>query len=536
MKRARSRPMVVTFLALSAALAAGCGDDENPRTAGSSGGNTTSTQLSGMLSYEAVPYNGSNQGLDYSKITTRPIRGARVLLLDAANDAILAETTSGGDGKYVFVKSDAPNVKISVYAETTTPSIVVADNTAQNARYVLESAPIVVDGPKTLDLVAGSGWTGSSYGKPRVSAPFSILDAAYAAASRFIDEGVPKPTFPKLEINWSVENRPEDGDVNLGEISTSHWDGTEIYILGKEDIDTDEFDTHVIVHEWGHSFEQFISRSDSFGGSHGYGDVLDPRLAFSEGFCNALSAIILDPDTVYSDASGMQQNNGFSEDINENDTSAAAVPGWYSETTVQNIVYDLYDNDQGESFDKVNLGVPGIYSAAIGGLKMTPALTTIFPFVNAVKTEQTNMSSAIDAIVTHHSNGSGFGIDPVQDDWGKDETHSGGEQGAIPVYLGIIPGQATLANFAGGLDWALLGQNRFFRFKGTGGTMSVSTTCTEDVDLYVYFRGVEVDSSATTDGNEFVTFSTKAGDDYVINVQGFGQISGLYQAQVDLAQ
>jgi len=263
--------------------------------------------------------------------------------LDAGNDNVLAETVSTKDGTYSFQWSGSPNVKIWVYAETTEPQIAIADNTVQNAKYVLESAVLLADEPKTLNLVAESGWTGSSYGKPRQAAPFAILDAAYSAARRFIDEGTPKPTFPKLEINWSVENRPEDGNVGLGQIGTSYWDGGEIYILGKEDVDTDEFDTHVIVHEWGHSFEDFIARSDSQGGSHGFGDVLDPRLAFSEGFCNALSGIILEPDTVYSDASGVQQKDGFWNDVDENDTNADTNTGWLSETTVPKLIFNSYE-------------------------------------------------------------------------------------------------------------------------------------------------------------------------------------------------
>lgn len=531
-RRTKPRRGIPLFVMLSALVAAGCGSDEKPAT---TGGTPSNPRLSGELRYESVPYDRLNDGLDYSKIASHPIRGARVLLLDAANDNVLEETRSSSEGKYAFNWSGSPSVKIWVYAETTDPPIVVVDNTTQNAKYVLESAEIVADGAETLDIVARTGWTDGSYGNERQSAPFTILDAAYAAARRFIDEGTPKPVFPKLEINWSVENRPEDGNVNLGQIGTSYWDGSEIYILGKEDVDTDEFDTHVIVHEWGHSFEDFISRSDSQGGSHGFGDVLDPRLAFAEGFCNALSAIILEPDTVYSDASGVQQKDGFWEDIDDNDTSAAAKPGWYSETTVQNIVFDLYDDDKNgaEAFDKVSLGVPGIYAAMVGGYKTTPAMTTLFPFVAALKANHANAVGAIDELVVHHGNGSGFGIDPIADDWGTNETHDGDDSNAIPVYIGMKIGESKTVTLIGGLDWALLGQNRFLRFTGNGSPVNVSTSSFDDVDIYVYRRGKEIASAMTTSGNESVKFSTTT-DEYVINIQGFGEFSGPYDVLVDV--
>ena len=150
-RRSKLRLMVPVLVGLSGLIAAGCGGDEKPTTTGT-GGSTSKPRLSGLLHYEYVPYDKGNDGLDYSKIGSRPIRGARVLLLDATNDVILEETTSSNDGKYSFDWSGAPNVKLWVYAETVVPAIVIADNTTQNAKYVLESAEIVADGPKTLDL------------------------------------------------------------------------------------------------------------------------------------------------------------------------------------------------------------------------------------------------------------------------------------------------------------------------------------------------------------------------------------------------
>jgi hypothetical protein len=230
----------------------------------------------------------------------------------------------------------------------------------------------------------------------------------------------------------------------------------------------------------------------------------------------------------------MQQKDGFWDDIDENDTSAGGKPGWYSETTVQNIVFDLYDDDKNgtEEFDKVALGIPGIYAAMVGGLKTTSALTTLFPFVSTLKANHVEAASAIDTLVTYHGSGGGFGIDPIGDEWGTNETHGGDEPNAIPVYVGMKIGDSKTVTLTGGLDWALLGQNRFLRFTGNGASVNVSTTCVDDVDVYVYRHGVEVANALTTSGNESVKFSTKAGDEYVINVQGYGEFSGSYKAIV----
>ena len=53
----------------------------------------------------------------------------------------------------------------------------------------------------------------------------------------------------------------------------------------------------------------------------------------------------------------------------------------------------------------------------------------------------------------------------------------------------------------------------------------------DDVDLFVYLRGGEVANAATMSGNESVQFVAKAGEEYVINVQGYVlDVNGPYQA------
>ena len=48
-----------------------------------------------------------------------------------------------------------------------------------------------------------------------------------------------------------------------------------IHSCGQQNSDTDEYDRHVVVHEWFHYFEDHFSRSDSMGGVHGFGNIKD---------------------------------------------------------------------------------------------------------------------------------------------------------------------------------------------------------------------------------------------------------------------
>ena len=218
---------ILTFTAmasLSAALAlqAGCGDDETSNNGSASQGPPS---VSGVLRYERVPRRQGQEGLDYGAVTPQPIRGARVQLLNAADGAVLAETVSGDDGAYTLPLQSPMRVKLWIFSETTMPLITVEDNTAGNAVYVLESAEVEASAPTQLDVLATTGWGGSTYTGPRFAAPFAILDMAYEAARRFRTEVSP-PEFPPLKLNWSVNNRPEDGSVTTGQIGNSHWDGS----------------------------------------------------------------------------------------------------------------------------------------------------------------------------------------------------------------------------------------------------------------------------------------------------------------------
>src|SRR5260363_247468 len=74
----------------------------------------------------------------------------------------------------------------------------------------------------------------------------SILDTIYKGMQRILRID-PKFKFEPLPIFWSTDNRPTDGDKAIGEIGTSHVaGGKEMYILGKEDVDIDEYDEGVM--------------------------------------------------------------------------------------------------------------------------------------------------------------------------------------------------------------------------------------------------------------------------------------------------
>jgi len=227
--------------------------------------------------------------------------------------------------------------------------------------------------------------------------------------------------FPPLLVNWSINNKPtEPENLAAGDIGTSHYNGNgQLYILGAANNDTDEYDTHVITHEWAHYFEANFSRSDSIGGNHGSGDILDPAVAFGEGFSNAFSGMVMN-DPLYIDTGGVSQATVNLEMNLEADsmldittdtmfgsgTTDTLLGGFYSESSIQEILYDLYDSGISDD-DAIGLGFSPIYNVLTNGQKTTQAFTTIFSFLYYLKQENPASSVAITSLALAENIGEG---------------------------------------------------------------------------------------------------------------------------------
>jgi hypothetical protein len=476
--------------------------------------------VTGRVVYESV--RSTSSGLDYNQVTQRPVRGARVLLVDAGSGSTLAESTTQGDGSFSLPAAGG-QARVVVASQTVDPPILVKDNTDGDQVWGVESSP--VSGSAQINLVIPSGWTAGGYSADtRLSGPFAVLDAMWSAAQAFrAVRGVP---FPQLNVNWSPENRPESGSKPAGQITTSHWDGEQLWILGKENVDTDEFDSHVIVHEWGHYFESFLSRSDSVGGSHGSGDLLDMRVAFGEGWGNAVSAMALYPDSVYTDSLGARQSQGFGFDLESN--SQDPNPGWFSEASVQAILYDIFDPSN-DGADRISLGLGPIYDVMAGPQRSTVALTSIFSFAYALSQVDPGSVGGVDQLLMQHA------MMPVRDPFGEDETNDAGSADNLPIYRLVDVGGPPLTLILHGdqaENW--VGQNRYVAVIGNGASVTASATTSQDVSLEVLTSGSSLGfSDSFYSGTETVRFTTAPNTLYILAVGGF-PAAGAYSCTVQV--
>lgn len=383
--------------------------------------------LSGTLTYDYVPHNVNHIGLNYSAIEQRPIRGAVVELIDNAGQ-IKATTNSNAGGNFSVAVQKNINVKVRVKAQLLNTASVgwnfkVTDNTANNALYVLDgqfASTGSTDSVRTLR--AGSGWDGFSYATTRSAAPFAILDDVYTGLYRVIAAGNTENLSP-LELRWSTKNSAADGDYGKGEIGTSFFDGSAIYILGDANSDTDEYDPHVLLHEWGHYLEDELFRSDSLGGDHSDGEFLDIRVAMSEGFANAFSGMMTD-DVNYADASDDDQSAGFSFNIGRKNRPNK---GYFSEGSVGSIFYNFYISNIDKTANDFTPIFKVLSNVSYYG---NDAFTSIYLFHGQLKAIFPEYSALLENLMQEQTI---LGTD----EYGAGESNNGGLAVELPIYKKI---------------------------------------------------------------------------------------------------
>ncbi len=283
---------------------------------GGGGGNQpppANVTITGRITFERIPFDALGNGLDPAAIVEAPARQVRVQAIDAAGSAVLAEATTDTNGDYSVTVPSNRNLFIRARAEMiktgTAPTwdFRIANNTNADAIYALDgNAASSGTANSTRNLRAPTGFGANTYTGERAAAPFAILDSVFRA-KELVSSATPSTAFPELRLFWSEDNRPNAGPFcpDNGDINTSSYivfssndldqcnqpGATGIYILGDFGIgDTDEFDPHVIAHEFGHYIEDRFGRSDSIGGDHGGSmTLLDLRVAFGEGWGNAFS-------------------------------------------------------------------------------------------------------------------------------------------------------------------------------------------------------------------------------------------------------
>lgn len=285
----------------------------------------TATTITATAQYK---YRNVNRFVGLTTASTASIRYAEVQVLNSAGTAIqCGETDSSGNisvniprtaGTYtlkVFSRGDNSHVKASVLNNPTsmTPYSISTSFTLAGSETSLAVTLPAADYRNTLE---GGG--------------FNILDQILKA-NEFIQShstcaglGGICTAFtvaPKVRVFWTPGISPgayyssptSAISFYIGDDEPSYGMASGMYIMGGINgdvcVDTDHFDNSVIIHEYGHFLEKAFAYSNSPGGSHDGNAVIDPRLAWSEGWANFLQSAVRS-DNHYVDTKGNSDCSG----------------------------------------------------------------------------------------------------------------------------------------------------------------------------------------------------------------------------------
>jgi len=318
--------------------------------------NAPTQTVSGYAFYQKVDV--TNEGLDLSRPVMVPVRNARVEVFSRSSQSVVAVSQTDLRGRFsVPVPFDA-NLTVRVISRLRSSDLRVVDNTNQNQLYVVAAD---IDGrePRADILLADTS---------RLSGAFNILEVIQRGNDllKFADALIvpPAPT-----IFWSTRNWKGNGAINIsqGMVGTTYFNvaNNTAYVMGDrnghgDDSDSDEFDDAVIAHEYAHMLATRFSRDDSPGGRHRLGDMLDPRVAWSEGWANFFSSAVRN-DAIWRDSLGMNGVNIIRYDLEDN-VPTGDRPGYWSEASVNTILWDLMD-ERADTADDVQFSFAQIWTA-----------------------------------------------------------------------------------------------------------------------------------------------------------------------------
>ncbi|HEX6038434.1 MAG TPA: hypothetical protein VFZ20_10365, partial [Longimicrobium sp.] len=276
-----------------------------------------------------------------------PASGIRVEVVASPSREVLGSGWTDDKGAYSIPVRlrGRPTVFVRALAQTENASVV---RVRDRAEFSMATEPAAVGRERTVvnDLLAADA--------DRIAGAFNIA-VTIGHANALVRAGQPGAHLPRVEVRWDTSYvggtyfQPRDGVA---------------FINGRRGQDSDEFDDHVIAHEYGHFLMDAFSRESSPGGDHGFGERLDPRLAWSEGWGNFFSAATTGSPR-YIDSGVVRGRQGVLLTVDmENDVPTGDRPGIWSEHSVASLLWDWFD-DGAEEGDSVALGFAPMWRALV---------------------------------------------------------------------------------------------------------------------------------------------------------------------------
>lgn len=336
--------------------------------------------------YDNPPANITYEGLGSASTShatlpaeERPIRAAEIRVTDPSGNVVQCGETNSANGTFsITLPQGNVNYTLSINSRAYNQYLraSVLNRPEANQFYSLSTTVNASASANVGTLRATADSSGAILG-----AAFNILDDLFTAndylrtkagaATCGAIAGCRSVTLaspiPKVTAYWEKGFNPNSYFGSSSGLSFYLPGYSRLFILGGQDgdvdsSDTDHFDNSVILHEYGHFLEDSMFVSDSPGGSHNGNKIIDPRLAWSEGWGNFFQVAVLSwagssemSNPRYYDSSGNLDGDPqlfFEVDL-ENAVAGQDLPtaqgeGNFREFSVTRILFDVLDNTPAE--------------------------------------------------------------------------------------------------------------------------------------------------------------------------------------------
>jgi hypothetical protein len=536
------------------------------------------TVVSGTAGF--ARYEDSSTGLS-AQSHNNPIRYAEYWVTDSAGTQIQqGETTLTGLVSFTIPRTAGSyNLWVNSRADNSQVKASIMKDPYTSEFYQLQSSFSLSGAETTLALSIAEAEAGNS--TTLLGGAFNILDMIYVANQFLRDKSTDAvctvctavTVAPKVQVYWQKGLSPgayygsptQAISYFAAQTSSTLYKG--LYILGgvQGDVctDTDHFDKSVLMHEYAHYLESAYGKSSSPGGSHNGQSIIDPRLAWSEGWADFFQGAALGRniyrDTVRNSACSSGTSLAFA-DLSLETKATNDVPvgneGIFREVSVARSLYDLSTGaSQGATYNltadtdsiATNIGFSTVWHAfkTIGGPtykfqnagqfnEVVSTMVASAPYSGAMSLAGTT-SFAFEGQLTNQTE---FGL----------KLSANGAAAVGSCSKTIISGQPSADTVSGGVVTYTdqLRSNDFFRFDYDGNPANAvirmryqhtTSTAPYDLDLYVYKNDYTLfttsDLVARSEGNypestspqglEQVSLAGQPAGTYMIHVKAYFQ-------------
>lgn len=482
-----------------------------------------------------------------SFLNRKPIRRAEIIVKNAEGTIVQCAETDNAGSFTASIPGDGGTytVQVASRANNSHNTAYVLNNPTSNSYYTV-STTVTGSGSPTATLVASA--SGSL-----IAGAFNILDQILrsqeylrtetAGCSGTYPDCSPFTTAPLVYVYWTAGLSPGVYYGITGGISFYLNGDRQLYILGGVDGNTDtqdmdHFDNSVIIHEYGHFIEDQFGNPNSPGGSHNGNSVIDPRLAWGEGWANFFQAAVTGVpyyrDTygrVQCTAGGSCTGANFNEYLdpsggsyNDKPTGGNLGEGNFREFSVTRLLWDVVKPSGTSDFAEIW----SVFNGPSNGMKVVDDPFKSIGRFHVIQSAAAGTAtwSSIRAAEEHVGTLAEYGTPLV----------TTGGCSPNSVAMSVYRSLADDGSFAKSDQYR---NNDFYLYSHPGGTLNLNLSWSGagivDLDLYVYrvdyvfgtastIAAKNDSESSTTSGTAAITASLAAGK-YMINVMAY---TGLY--------